>query len=128
MTEATSTEEETTEEEKPVYGNASVEDLDIPEYTEDQINDFMALYDESISGIKEGQIVNGRVVAITANEVMVDIGFKSEGIVSLREFSDADTIEAGQEVERTTGWERNRWEQLAGVTDLGPDLPAFKPG
>ena len=37
-------------------------------------------------------------------------------------------IEAGQEVERTTGWDRNRWEQLAGVTDLGPDLPAFKPG
>ena len=99
MTETTGTEEETAVEEKPVYGNVSIEDLDTPEYTEDQINDFMALYDESISGIKEGQIVSGNVVALTANEVMVDIGFKSEGAVSLREFSDADAIEIGQEVE-----------------------------
>ncbi len=37
-------------------------------------------------------------------------------------------IEAGREVERTTGWDRNRWEHLTGVADLGPDLPAFKPG
>ncbi|MCS5665066.1 MAG: thioredoxin family protein [Actinomycetota bacterium] len=37
-------------------------------------------------------------------------------------------IEAGREVERTTGWDRDRWEQLTGVADLGPDLPAFKPG
>ena len=99
MTETTSSVKDQAAEEKPVYGNISADDLDTPEYTEDQFNDFMALYDESISGIKEGQIVNGRVVAITANEVMVDIGFKSEGIVSLREFSDADAIETGQEIE-----------------------------
>ena len=37
-------------------------------------------------------------------------------------------IEAGREGERTTGWDRNRWEHLTGVADLGPDLPAFKPG
>ena len=99
MTETTTPVDEATPEEVPVYGNISAEDLDTPEYTEDQFNDFMALYDESISGIKEGQIVSGNVVAITASEVMVDIGFKSEGAVSLREFSDADTIEIGQEVE-----------------------------
>jgi small subunit ribosomal protein S1 len=102
MTEGTpSTEEQTAVavEEKPVYGNISVEDLDAPEYTEDQFNDFMALYDESISGIQEGQIVNGTVVAITASEVLVDIGFKSEGAVSIREFSDPGSIEVGQEIE-----------------------------
>ena len=37
-------------------------------------------------------------------------------------------IEAGQEVDRATGWDRNRWEQIAGVANLGPDLPACKPG
>jgi small subunit ribosomal protein S1 len=101
MTEAsTSPQEETTaEEEKPVYGNVSVEDLDTPEYTEDQFKDFMALYDESISGIQEGQIVNGSVVALTASEVLVDIGFKSEGAVSIKEFSDPVAIEIGQEIE-----------------------------
>ena len=100
MTEETSsTESQTDVEEKPVYGNISVEDLDVPEYTEDQFNDFMALYDESISGIQEGQIVNGSVVAVTASEVLVDIGFKSEGAVSIREFSDPEAIEIGQDVE-----------------------------
>ena len=97
--ETSSTEPQTAVEEKPIYGNISVEDLDVPEYTEDQFNDFMALYDESISGIKEGQIVNGNVVAVTASEVLVDIGFKSEGAVSIREFSDPEAIEIGQDVE-----------------------------
>ena len=75
MTETTTPVDEATPEEVPVYGNITAEDLEIPEYTEDQFNDFMALYDESISGIKEGQIVSGNVVAITASEVMGDIGF-----------------------------------------------------
>jgi hypothetical protein len=37
-------------------------------------------------------------------------------------------IEGGVETARTIGWDRDRWEQLTGVTGLGPDLPPFKPG
>ncbi len=37
-------------------------------------------------------------------------------------------IEGGVETARTTGWDRDRWEQLTGVAELGPDLPPFKPG
>ena len=85
--------------EKPVYGNISVEELEKPEYDEDQVNEFMALYEESISGIKEGQIVKGTVAATGPSEVMVDIGFKSEGAVSIKEFSDPESIEIGQEIE-----------------------------
>ena len=59
----------------------------------------MALYEESISGIKEGQIVKGTVVSIGPSEVMVDIGFKSEGAVPVKEFSDPESIEQGQEIE-----------------------------
>ena len=59
----------------------------------------MALYEESISGIKEGQIVKGTVVSIGPSEVMVDIGFKSEGVVPIKEFSDPESIEKGQEIE-----------------------------
>ena len=98
--------EETTEtieveepQEKPVYGNVSIEELEKPEYDEDQVNEFMALYEESISGIKEGQIVKGTVAATGPSEVMVDIGFKSEGAVSIKEFSDPEAIEIGQEIE-----------------------------
>ncbi|MFL2542204.1 MAG: 30S ribosomal protein S1 [Candidatus Latescibacterota bacterium] len=97
MTEETTAAEEP--QEKPIYGSVSIEELEKPEYDEDQVNEFMALYEESISGIKEGQIVNGTVVSVGPSEVMVDIGFKSEGAVSIKEFSDPAAIEIGQEVE-----------------------------
>ena len=97
MTEETTAAEEP--QEKPIYGNVSIEELEKPEYDEDQINEFMALYEESISGIKEGQIVKGTVVSIGPSEVMVDIGFKSEGAVSIKEFSDPSAIDILQEVE-----------------------------
>ena len=37
-------------------------------------------------------------------------------------------IEDGVETARTTGWDRDRWEDLTKVDNLGPDLPPFKPG
>ena len=85
--------------EKPVYGNISVEELEKPEYDPAEYDELMALYDESISGIEEGQIVKGTVVSIGPSEVMVDIGFKSEGAVPVKEFSDPESIEKGLEIE-----------------------------
>ncbi len=86
--------------EKPVYGDISIEDLDTPEYSQEQFDDLMAMYDDSFSGIKEGEIVKGRVVGTTPGEVLVDIGFKSEGAIPLKEFGDApESIEIGAEVE-----------------------------
>jgi len=56
------------------------------------------LYNESIKIIKEGQIIKGRVVAITPKDVLVDVGFKSEGIVPLLQFR-PDDLEIGKEVD-----------------------------
>ena len=84
--------------EKPQYGNIRVEDLDTPEYSEEQMQEFTAMYDESFSGKNEGEIVQGRVVGIHPQEVLVDIGFKSEGAISIREFSDPEAIAIGNEV------------------------------
>lgn len=104
MTEETTVTEQQQEatkeqQEAPVYGNVSVEELEKPEYDQAQFDELMALYEESISGIKEGQIVKGTVVSIGPSEVMVDIGFKSEGAVPIKEFSDPESIEKGQEIE-----------------------------
>ncbi|MFA6108105.1 MAG: 30S ribosomal protein S1 [Candidatus Latescibacterota bacterium] len=84
---------------KPQYGTASVEELERPEYEAEEYQQFMSLYDESISGIQEGQIVKGTVVSVGPSEVMIDIGFKSEGAVPLKEFSDPQAIQVGQEIE-----------------------------
>ncbi|MFV0535316.1 MAG: thioredoxin family protein [Cumulibacter sp.] len=37
-------------------------------------------------------------------------------------------VENGAEVERTFGWVREQWEKVTGLSDLGSDLPGFRPG
>ena len=58
------------------------------------------LYDESFTKIEEGTIVKGRVMAVHNDGVMVDIGFKSEGIVPIQEFTgdDLSKIKVGDEI------------------------------
>jgi small subunit ribosomal protein S1 len=53
--------------------------------------DFAALlnaYDSSFRHISEGEVVKGTVVKVTPTEVVVDVGFKSEGMISVEEFID----------------------------------------
>ncbi|MBT3342876.1 MAG: 30S ribosomal protein S1 [Gemmatimonadetes bacterium] len=84
----------------PVYGQISIEEFEVSEYSEAEMEQLEAMYDESFSGIRQGEIVQGRVVSVSPNEVLVDIGFKSEGAISIREFGDdPSAIEIGAEVE-----------------------------
>jgi small subunit ribosomal protein S1 len=46
-----------------------------------------------------GSVLKGRVVNIVGNDVIVEVGFKSEGAVDINEFDDPSSIEVGQEVE-----------------------------
>ncbi|OPX32810.1 hypothetical protein B1H10_06955, partial [candidate division KSB1 bacterium 4484_188] len=57
------------------------------------------LYDQSFEQMREGDIIKGTVVAITKSDVVIDVGFKSEGMVPKEEFSDLDEIKVGDEVE-----------------------------
>ena len=56
------------------------------------------LYKQSIKDIKEGQIVKGKISAVKQKEVLVDVGFKSEGIVAIAQFS-PDELEVGKEMD-----------------------------
>ena len=56
------------------------------------------LYNDSIKLIQEGQVTKGRVIAIKAKEVLVDVGFKSEGVVPIAEFGRGD-LEVGKELD-----------------------------
>lgn len=56
------------------------------------------LYNQSIRIIKEGQIIKGKIVSLTQKDVLVDVGFKSEGVVSITQFMPAD-LEAGKELD-----------------------------
>lgn len=63
--------------------------------------DFETLFESEIKELQEGDIIKGRVVEITPDSVMVDVGYKSEGQVPLREFLGADgkpTVKVGDEI------------------------------
>ncbi len=57
------------------------------------------LYDETLRHLEEGEIVRGRVIKITDNEVIVDVGFKSEGAIPLNEFRRDNIPAVGEEIE-----------------------------
>jgi small subunit ribosomal protein S1 len=69
------------------------------EYNEAEYKDLMKLYEGTLGKISEGEIVKGRVVAIGDTEVSVDIGFKSEGVVPIAEFTNRDALKVGDEIE-----------------------------
>jgi small subunit ribosomal protein S1 len=47
----------------------------------------------------EGMVVNGRIIELRSNEALVDIGYKSEGLISLSEFEDPSSLKVGDEIE-----------------------------
>ncbi|HDZ91090.1 MAG: 30S ribosomal protein S1 [Deltaproteobacteria bacterium] len=56
----------------------------------------MRLYEESLKSIKEGEVVPGEIVQIDKEYVLVDIGYKSEGQIPIREFLDGEGNLAAQ--------------------------------
>lgn len=56
-------------------------------------------YDKTLSTVKENEVVEGTVVAITKREVLVNIGYKSEGVISVNEFRYNPDLAAGDKVE-----------------------------
>ena len=60
--------------------------------------DFAAAIDETVLEFKDGDIIEGRVVNIAHDEVLVDIGYKSEGVVPLRELSIRKNVPPGEVV------------------------------
>lgn len=58
-----------------------------------------ALYEDTLSRITEGEIVSAQVIGKTETDIILDVGFKSEGAVPLEEFADPDEVEMGDSVD-----------------------------
>lgn len=57
------------------------------------------LYDESIKDFEVDTILKGKILNIVGKDVIIDIGYKSEGVVPLSEFSSSDEVKIGTEIE-----------------------------
>ena len=69
------------------------------EYGPQEKKKYEELYDKTLSTIKEKEVVEGTVVSVTKKEVVVNIGYKSEGVVSRNELRHRPDIKPGDTIE-----------------------------
>ena len=76
--------------------------FEMEELSEEEMNAFI---DGTLTDFDEGDLVNGTVVKIEHDEVLLDIGYKSEGVIPARELSirkdasPAELVEYGEQIE-----------------------------
>ncbi len=69
------------------------------EYSQEEFLTLAKLYADSFRDVKEGELVKGKIVRIQNDNVIIDVGFKSEGSVPKNEFREDEEIKIGNEVE-----------------------------
>ncbi|MCD6565749.1 MAG: 30S ribosomal protein S1 [Bacteroidales bacterium] len=86
--------------------NTPIEDFDWEslmvkedDYTPKVRAEYESLYDETLSSVAENEVVDGTVISMTKREVVINIGYKSEGVVSLNEFRYNQELKIGDTVE-----------------------------
>jgi hypothetical protein len=85
-------------------GVAEKKDVDLSNEEQESAESFSdpeiaALLERSFANVEEGRIVHGRIVQIHDSDALVDIGYKSEGTIPLREFKNAN----GEQLEVNVG-------------------------
>ena len=76
--------------------NAFENDLGVYDQSKEQITE---AYDKTLSNVAVGEVVEGTVTAITKREVLVNIGYKSEGVISVSEFRYNPDLKVGDKIE-----------------------------
>ena len=92
-------------------------------------------YKSSLTEITENEIITGRIIGINEKDVLVDIGFKSEGIISRNEFSENNLPDIGEKLEvflekiedesgktvlsKEKAEFLNRWKELRNIHETG---------
>ena len=83
----------------------SIEDFDWESYESDGIKnsprhkEYEEMYNKTLSTVAVDEVVTGTVINMTSREVVVNIGYKSEGVVSLNEFRYNPNLKVGDTVE-----------------------------
>ncbi len=87
--------------------NASTEEeVEKDSVTGESMAELMDLYEESFKRFAEGEVVNGKIISVDKDHVLVDIGYKSDGQIRIREFEVDGEIKAavGDTVEVMVEW------------------------
>ena len=77
----------------------TIDKRNVAHYSPEEKAKYDKVYDNTFVAIEDGEIIPGLVVALTKTDVVVNIGFKSDGLISLNEFRDIPNLKIGDEVE-----------------------------
>ncbi|AHF16977.1 30S ribosomal protein S1 [Niabella soli] len=77
----------------------SIDKRNVSSYTKEEKEKYDKVYENTFVQLNDGELINGIVVGITNTDVVLNIGFKSDGLISLNEFRDLQGLKIGDEVE-----------------------------
>ena len=77
----------------------SVDKRNVAAYSKDKREQLDQVYDSTFKSIAESELLQGSVVGLTKTDAIINIGFKSDGLVSLNEFRDMPDVKIGDEIE-----------------------------
>lgn len=99
--EPTATKEIPAEEEKTAHDDFdwSIDKRNVSQYTDAEKEKYDKVYEDTFVQIEDGEIINGTIVGLTKTDAVLNIGFKSDGMISLNEFRDLSSVSIGDEVE-----------------------------
>ena len=85
--------------------NSPIADFDWDSYEHGQVEtgktreELMKTYDESLNTVKDKEVIEGTVIALNKREAVVNIGYKSDGIIPMSEFRYNPDLKVGDTVE-----------------------------
>jgi small subunit ribosomal protein S1 len=110
-------------------------EFDLNQFSGNEQSEMAQLYETAVQEFAEGSIVPGRVLEVRSNEVLVDIGYKSEGVIDGSEFADLAAVNVGDkfdvllaEIEDDCGMvilskeraeQKKRWERVLKTCEEG---------
>jgi small subunit ribosomal protein S1 len=77
----------------------SIDKRNVASYSKDEKEKYDRVYENTFVQLNDGELIKGTVVGITKTDVVLNIGFKSDGLVSLNEFRDMPGLKVSDEVE-----------------------------
>jgi small subunit ribosomal protein S1 len=77
----------------------SIDKRNVATYTNEEKEKYDAVYEGTFKAITDGEMIEGVVVGLTKTDVVLNIGFKSDGLMSLTEFRDLPNLKQGDVVE-----------------------------
>ncbi|TDH27986.1 30S ribosomal protein S1 [Segetibacter sp. 3557_3] len=77
----------------------SIDKRNVSTYNKEEREKYDSVYDNTFVQINDSEIITGNVVGLTKTDVVINIGFKSDGLISLNEFRDIPTLKVGDDVE-----------------------------